>query len=345
MIGRVRHGPKVAVVTGGTMGIGRATAIAFAQAGWSVGVLARGETRLRSTETEISALGGRVLGIPCDVADADTVEAAALRIEEELGPIEAWVNNAMATVLAEAASITPADYRRVTEVTYLGQVFGTLAALKRMRPRNSGVIVQVSSGLALRAAPLQSAYCGAKSAVGGFTDSVRAELIHERSDVRLVTVYLPAVNTPQFRRARNYTGKGQNAPDPVFDPRACAMAIVDCVAKPRREVWVGRSTMQMAALQAIAPGFTDGQAARMWDAQLDASVPPATPGNLDEIDEDDPGIDGPFSSRTKPPTAEYVTSRVRNAVAGAIGAAAFAGLGAAIVRLVRAISLRVRDRR
>ena len=331
--------PKVVVVTGGTMGIGRATAVAFARDGWSVAIVARGETRLRSTEEELQSLGARVLGISCDVTDAGAIEAAAARIEEELGPIEAWVNNAMATVLAPATAITPADYRRVTEVTYLGQVFGTLTALRLMQPRGRGVIVQISSGLAIRAAPLQSAYCGAKSAVGGFTDSLRAELIHNRSNIHLVTVYLPAVNTPQFRRARNYTGVGQNAPDPVFDPRACAAAIVAAVGKPQREVWVGRSTMQMAALQAAAPGFGDRQAAKMWDAQLDSAISQASPGNLYDVDEDDPGIDGPFSARTKKPGNEFVTSRSRNAVAAAIAVASLLGAGAALLPVVLVLGL------
>lgn len=331
--------PKVVVITGGTMGIGRAAAVAFAQEGWSVAILARGETRLRSTEAEIRGLGARALGISCDVTDADAIDAAASLIEEELGPIEAWVNNAMATVIAPAASVTPSDYRRVTEVTYLGQVFGTLAALKFMKPRDRGVIVQVSSGLAIRAAPLQSAYCGAKSAVGGFTDSLRTELIHDGCSVHLVTIYLPAVNTPQFRRARNYTGAGQNAPDPVFDPRMCAAAIVAAVAKPQREVWVGRSTMQMAAIQAIAPSIGDSEAAKMWDAQLDHSVSPASPGNLYDVDEDDPGIDGPFSSRTKRQSKEFVTSRSRNTIAAALGVASFLGVYAALTPLVLALGV------
>ena len=281
--------------------------------------------------------GGQVLGISCDVSDAEAVEAAASRVEAELGPIGAWVNNAMVTVLAPATSLTPSDYRRVTEVTYLGQVFGTLAALKLMKPRNSGVIVQISSGLAIRAAPLQSAYCGAKSAVGGFIDTLRTELIHDRSDVHLVMVYLPAVNTPQFRRARNYSGAGQNAPDPVFDPRTCATAIVAAVAKPQPEVWVGRSTMQMAAIQAVAPGIGDSQAAKMWDVQLDKAVSPAFPGNLYDVDEDDPGIDGPFSSRTKPPSSEFVTSRSRKAISATLGAASLLGAGAVVALPVIAI--------
>lgn len=320
---------KVVVITGGTMGIGRATAQAFARAGWSVAVLARGEERLRSTEAELRALGARALGISVDVADAAAVDAAAARIEREFGPIEAWVNNAMATVVAPATDIQPEEYRRVTEVTYLGQVFGTLAALRHMKPRDHGVIVQVSSGLGFRSAPLQAAYCAAKAAVGGFTDSLRAELIHDRSRIRLSVVYLPAVNTPQFRRTRNHTGKAQNAPDPVFDPRLCAEAILATVRAPQREVWVGRSTLQMAAAQALAPAFADQQAAKMWDPQLDPSMPPPNPeGNLFAVDAEDPGVDGPFGGRTRQARSEYVTSRSRDAVTLGLGALALLGVAA-----------------
>lgn len=320
---------RVAVITGGTMGIGRATAVAFARAGWSVAVLARGEERLRSTDAELKALGVSALCLAADVADAAAVEAAATLIEEELGPVEAWVNNAMATVVSPAEDITPEEYRRVTEVTYLGQVFGTLAALRLMRKRGKGAIVQVSSGLGVRSAPLQSAYCGAKAAVGGFTDSLRAELLHQQSRITLTTVYLPAVNTPQFRRTRNHTGLAQTAPDPVYDPRLCAEAILHAVRSPRREVWVGRSTVQMALAQAVAPGFADRQAAGMWDAQLDPSMPPPDPkGNLFDVDADDPGIDGPFTDRTKPQRGEFVTSQARELLTAGVAVVALLGVAA-----------------
>ena len=320
---------RVVVITGGTMGIGRATAVAFAQAGWAVAVLARGEERLRSTEAELKALGAPALCIAADVADAAAVEAAATRIEQELGPVEAWVNNAMATVVAPAEAISPEEYRRVTEVTYLGQVFGTLAALRLMRPRGRGAIVQVSSGLGFRSAPLQSAYCGAKAAVGGFTDSLRSELLHQRSRITLTTVYLPAVNTPQFRRTRNHTGQAQNAPDPVFDPRLCANAILHSVRSPQREVWVGRSTLQMALAQAVAPGFADRKAGEMWDAQLDPSMPPPDPkGNLFDVDAAYPGIDGPFTARTLPQRGEFVTSQAREVVSMGVAVLALLGIAA-----------------
>ncbi|MFC3127387.1 SDR family oxidoreductase [Pseudoroseomonas globiformis] len=318
---------KVAVVTGGSMGIGRATALALAQEGWAVAVLARGEKALSSTEAELKAAGVAALAIEADVADADALEAAAARVETELGPIGAWVNNAMATVISPAMEVTPDEYRRVTEVTYLGQVFGTQAALRRMGPRNRGVIIQVSSTLAIRAAPLQAAYCGAKAALHGFTDSLRSELIHTGSAVKLVTVYLPAVNTPQFLRTRNHTGKAQIAPDPVFDPRLCARAILSAINRPVRDVWVGRSTMQMAVGQALAPAVGDRIAASMWEGQLDQNRAPAEPeGNLFQPINNDPGIDGPFGDRVKAVRHEAVTSRLRDSLA--IGVAALGLLGA-----------------
>ena len=310
---------RVVVVTGGTMGIGRATVMAFAGSGWSVGILARGTEGLKSIERDVADLGVPVLGLSVDVADAAALNAAADQIERDLGPIEAWVNNAMATIVAPAQDVGPEEFRRVTDVTYHGQVFGTLAALRHMRPRNRGAIVQVSSGLGIRSAPLQSAYCGAKSAVKGFTDSLRAELIHDGTNVSLTIVYLPAVNTPQFRRTRNRTGQAQNAPDPVFDPRLCANAILSAVKRAPREIWVGRSTWQMAAVQAVAPAMGDRKAAKMWEAQLgDGPAPADAAGNLFDVDNADPGTEGPFSSRVKPARNEFLSSRTRDGVVGIV---------------------------
>ncbi len=309
---------KVAVVTGGTVGIGRATARLFAERGWSVGVIARDEERLRTTEAELRGLGVSALGIAADVADATAIEAAAVRLEAELGPIDAWVNNAMATVIGPARSITPEEFRRVTDVTYLGQVHGTLAALALMTARNRGSIVQVSSGLGFRSAPLQSAYCGAKAAVRGFTDSLRAELIHDGLQVRLSIVYLPAVNTPQFNWARNHTGRAQYAPDPVFDPRLCAEAIVFAAEHPRREIWVGRSVAQMGTLQRVSPGLSDRLAARMWEGQLEDKPVERPEGNLFEPIAGEAGVDRRFTSRVKTSRREYWTSRQREVVVGAI---------------------------
>ena len=325
---------RVAVVTGGTAGIGLATAHRFAARGWSVAVIAREPGRLAAARTALEAYGRPVLAIRADVADAQAVDAAAERVETELGPIRAWVNNAMSTVVNPADRITPEEYRRVTETTYLSQVYGTLAALRYMKPRNRGAIIQVSSGLGIRAAPLQAPYCAAKFAVSGFTDALRCELIHDRVDVSLSVVYLPAVNTPQFDWARNRTGRGQYAPDPVFDPRLCAEAILYAVENPRREVWVGRSSVLMAAAQAIAPGLADRKAASMWDAQLTDAPAPERAGNLTEPVPGDVGIDGRFRDRTKTARSEFWTSRERDflvmglaglAVVGLAGAAALAG--------------------
>ena len=329
----VARARKVVVITGGTQGIGRATAQAFARDGWAVAVLGRSEARLQSTAAELAAMDVPVLAVAADVADHRAVNDAADRIERELGPIGVWINNAMATVVAPADQISPEEFRRVTDVTYHGQVFGTLAALRHMRGRNRGQIIQVSSGLALRSAPLQSAYCGAKHAVTGFTDSLRSELIHDRIKVELTVVYLPAVNTPQFDHTRNHTGHAQTAPDPVFDPRLCADAILAVAHRPTRDVWVGRSTVQMALAQAVAPAFADNQAAKMWDAQFRPGLPLRPNGNLFDADSEDPGVDGPFLDRVKPTRQEFITSRGRDAVAlGAVGLVGALALSALVPR-------------
>lgn len=321
--------PRVAVVTGGTAGIGLATAQLFAARGWSVAVIARDETRLRQAEKLLIAHGRPVLAISADVADAEAVDAAAAQIEAELGPIQAWVNNAMSTVVSPADQISPEEYRRVTETTYLSQVYGTLAALRHMKPRNRGAIIQVSSGLGIRAAPLQAAYCGAKFAVSGFTDALRCELIHDRVAVSLSVVYLPAVNTPQFGWSRTRTGRGQYAPDPVFDPRLCAEAILYAVEHPQREVWVGRTSLMMAAAQAIAPGLADRKAASMWDAQLEDTEEPDRTGNLFKPAPGEAAVDGRFSSRTRTSRHEFWTSRERDLLVAGMAGAALLGLASA----------------
>lgn len=331
---------RVAVVTGGSSGIGLATAEHFARKGWAVAILARGQERLRSAEAALREHGGEVLAISADVSDAQAVDDAAERIERELGPIRAWVNNAMSTVINPADRITPDEYRRVTETTYLSQVFGTLAALRHMKLRGRGAIIQVSSGLGIRAAPLQAPYCAAKFAVSGFTDSLRAELIHDRVDVSLSVIYLPAVNTPQFNWARNRTGHAQKAPDPVFDPRLCAEAIYYAVEHPRREVWVGRSSVMMAVAQTLAPSFADHKAAEAWESQLTEQPAPDKTGNLDEPVGSEAAIDGRFSERTRATRSEFWTSRERDLVmmgltgAFVIGTAAIAGLASAPKRFL-----------
>ncbi len=321
---------RVAVVTGGTAGIGLAAAHALAERGWSVAVIARDPDRLSAAERALAAYGQPVLAVSADVADPKAVDAAAARIESELGPIRAWVNNAMSTVVNPADQITPDEYRRVTETTYLSQVYGTLAALRYMKRRNRGAIIQVSSGLAVRAAPLQAPYCAAKFAVSGFTDALRCQLLHEPVNVRLSVINLPAVNTPQFNWARNRTGHRQYAPDPVFDPRLCAAAIAYAVENPRREVWVGRSSMMMAAAQALAPALADRKAASMWSAQLSDETIPEMKGNLFEPVPGPVGIDGRFSGRTKASRSEFVTSRTRDLVVGGLAGLALIGLAGTV---------------
>lgn len=324
---------RTAVVTGGSAGIGLATAAKLARDGWSVAIIARDQARLDEAAAFLKAHGGEVLAISADVADAAGVDAAADRIEAELGPIGAWVNNAMSTVVAPADRITAAEYQRVTATTYLSQVYGTLAALRHMKPRGRGAIVQISSGLGIRGVPLQAAYCGAKFAVSGFTDALRSELIADRVGVTLSVVYLPGVNTPQPTWARNKTGRKQVIPDPLFDPRLCAEAIASAINDPQREIWVGRSTLKIAIGQTLAPSFSDRQASGFGTQQQGESADDR-PDNLEEAVPGPALIDGPATDRVKPTRAEYFTSRQRDllkagAVAGVAGAGALAGFGLA----------------
>jgi len=318
--------PRTAVVTGGSAGIGLATAERLAKAGWQIAIIARDQERLDAARAMLAAHGTAILAISADVADAEAVDAAADRIERELGPIGAWVNNAMSTVVAPADRITPAEYQRVTGTTYLSQVYGTLAALRHMKPRGHGAIVQVSSGLGIRAVPLQAAYCAAKFAVSGFTDALRAELIGDKVPVTLSVVYLPAVNTPQPGWARNHTGREQVLPDPLFDPRLCAEAIVSAIDDPQREIWVGRSTLQMAVAQALVPNFADRQASGFAEQQLGDATGSKT-GNLDAPVPGPARIDGDATDRAISNRHEFFTSRQRDMLKIGIGGG-IAGLGA-----------------
>jgi NAD(P)-dependent dehydrogenase (short-subunit alcohol dehydrogenase family) len=253
---------KVVVVTGGSAGVGRATVRAFADRGYDVAVLARGTEGLEAARREVEAAGGRGLAIPVDVADAEAVEQAAQRTEDELGPIDVWVNNAMVSVFSPVKQMRPEEYRRVTEVTYLGTVHGTLAALERMLPRDRGVIIQIGSGLAYRAIPLQSAYCAAKHAIQGFTESLRSELYHDGSRVRVTMLQLPAVNTPQFDWVRSRLPHRAQPVPPIYQPEVIADAVVWASEHGREEMYLGFSAVKAIAANRVVPRLLDHYLAR-----------------------------------------------------------------------------------
>jgi NAD(P)-dependent dehydrogenase (short-subunit alcohol dehydrogenase family) len=272
----------IVVVTGASAGIGRATARAFARDGWDVALIARGDAGLAAAADEVRAAGRRALVLPVDVADAAAVEAAAGRVEDELGPIDVWVNDAMESVFAPADQITPAEYRRVTEVNYLGYVHGTLAALRPMKSRDRGVIIEVGSALAYRSIPLQAAYCASKHAIVGFTDSLRCELSHDRSHVKLVAVHMPAVNTPQFGWVRSRLPDEAQPVPPIFEPEVAARAILAMARHPRRELFVGGPTLLAVWGQKLIPGVLDWYLGRTgYAAQQTGRPRHPHPDNLD----------------------------------------------------------------
>src|SRR5579862_3748694 len=276
--------PKVVVVTGASAGVGRATVRAFASEGACVGLIARDTEGLHAAAREVDELGCKGLAVAADVADADQVEKAAARIENQLGPIDVWVNNAMTTVFAPIADTTPAEFKRATEVTYLGTVYGTMAALRRMLPRNEGGIIQVGSALAYRSIPLQAAYCGAKHAIAGFTDSLRSELIHDRKNIHLTMVQLPAMNTPQFTWCRSKMPNRPQPVPPIFQPEVAAERILWASRHKRREVFVGAPTVIAIEGNKIAPGLADYYLGRTgFDSQqTKEEVPKQRPDNLFE---------------------------------------------------------------
>jgi len=289
------------MITGAGAGIGRATAEAFARRGASIGLLSRGVERLEAAKKAVEELGGRALVLVADVADDKAVEAAAERLEREFGPIDIWINNAMASVFSPIIEMKPEEYRRVTEVTYLGYVWGTLAALRRMRPRNRGVIVQVGSALAYRGIPLQSAYCAAKHAIAGFTDSLRTELIHDKKDIHVCSVEMPAVNTPQFAWVKSrLPNKAQPVP-PIYQPEVPAQAIVFAATHRRREMYVGCPTVLAIVANKIAPGFLDYYLARTGfkSQQTDEPKLPNQGDNLFEPLPGDFGAHGAFDDRSR----------------------------------------------
>jgi len=300
--------------------------MAFAKRGWRVALLARGRDRLLAAAEEVRQLGGRALALPLDVADQKEVEAAAQRVENELGDIDVWVNNAMATVFSPFTAMEPEEFRRATEVTYLGAVWGTSAALKRMLARDRGTIVQVGSALAYRSIPLQSAYCGAKSALRGFTDSLRSELIYRNARVHLTMVHLSAFNTPQFDWGRNRTGRLATPLGKIFQPEVAAEAIYWAATHKRREVWVGFPAVQAIFGTRMIPAILDRYLAyQAYDGQLaDSPLPAGYIDNLFEPAPGDVGARGRFSARALGFSMQWWLSAHRGLSSAAAIAALFA---------------------
>ena len=320
---------KVVVVTGAGAGVGRATVEEFARKGYDIALLSREPERLERAADELhQRYGVRTMPIPTDVADAEAVDRAATVVERELGPIDVWVNVAMSTVFAPVSKLTPEEVERGTKVTYLGQVHGMMSALKRMRDRNRGHIINVGSALAYRSVPLQAIYCGAKSAIRGFTDSLRSEIIHDKLAIKITMVDLPAVNTPQFDWAMNKMGRKAMPVPPVYQPEVPARAIVFAAEHPRREIWVGYPTVQAILANRIAPALIDRYLATAgYKGQLTEKVLPAdAPANLFEPVKGDYGAHGRFDDVARSGSWEMFTDRHRTAFWAAAGAATLLGL-------------------
>jgi NADP-dependent 3-hydroxy acid dehydrogenase YdfG len=323
---------EVVVITGASAGVGRAVARAFARRGARVGLIARDADALRAACDDVNALGGKAVMCVADVARPAEVESAAAMIEERLGPIDVWVNNAMVTVVSPVAELEADEVRRVTEVTYLGTVNGTLAALRRMRARNRGTIVQVGSALAYRAIPLQAPYCGAKFAIRGFTDALRSELTHDRSRVRVTMVQMPALNTPQFDWCRTRMPRTPRPVPPVFQPEVAAQAIVWAAHHRRRELFVGGPTAQAIWLNKFVPGLLDRYLARFgYASQMSPDdVSADRPDNLYAPVRGDRGAHGRFDAESRPASVELWLSTHRT-----LGMIVLAGLAGAALALRR----------
>jgi NAD(P)-dependent dehydrogenase (short-subunit alcohol dehydrogenase family) len=321
---------RVVVITGGSAGAGRAAARAFAHQGYHVALLARGVERLEAAAREVEGAGVRALAVPTDVADADAVEAAATQVEDTLGPIDVWVNSAMTSVFSPVAKLDAGEVRRVAEVTYLGSVNGILAALRRMRPRDRGTIVQVGSALAYRAIPLQASYCASKHAIRGFVDSLRCELLHERSGVRITSVHMPALNTPQFGWVRSRLPFHPQPVPPIYQPEVAARAIVWAADHPRREYWVGYPTVATIVANALLPGVLDRYLARtnFQAQQTDMPVAPDRPDNLDTPVPGTHAAHGIFDDKAKDRSLQSRVSMHRRLAVGTASGAALAALAA-----------------
>ncbi|HOC18247.1 MAG TPA: SDR family oxidoreductase [Vicinamibacterales bacterium] len=328
--------PEVVVVTGASAGVGRATARLFGRRGARVGLLARGRDGLEAARREVEEAGGTALVLPTDVADASRVERAAERIEGELGPIDVWVNNAMVSVFSPVKEMTPEEYRRVTEVTYLGVVHGTLAALRRMLPRDRGTIVQVGSALAYRGIPLQSAYCAAKHAVQGFCDSLWSELLHDGSRVHLTMVQLPALNTPQFSWVKSRLPRRPQPVPPIYQPELAAEAISYASRAGRREIYFGWPTIQAIVGNKLAAWYADRYLARNGyeSQQYDGEIDPDRPHNLWDPLPGDHGAHGDFDDRSTGSSPQLWLNMRRDWV---VAAAASLALFLAAGRAARAL--------
>lgn len=330
-----RNGSTV-VITGGTAGIGRATARRFAEEDHArIALLARDGDRLEAVAEELEGLGAEaVLPIPTDVADPDRVEAAASAVEEAFGPIDVWINDAMVTIYAEFVDIEPEEFRRATEVTYLGTVWGTRAALKRMLPRDQGTIVQVGSAMAYRSIPLQSPYCGAKHAIKGLTESILTELKHRRSNVHVTMVQLPGLNTPQFTWGRTKLPKQTMPVPPIYQPEVAADAIHWAAHHRRRQVYVGLSTAYTILGEKVAPWLADWYLARNAYSGQQTSQPldPEGHDNLFEPESGDRGAHGPFDDQAHASSPQLWLTKHRGAVGAAVGAVAALVAGAAARR-------------
>jgi NAD(P)-dependent dehydrogenase (short-subunit alcohol dehydrogenase family) len=328
---------KTVVVTGATGGIGRATAVAFGERGYAVALLARGKDGLDGAAREVEEAGGTALPISVDVADSDAVFAAAEQVERELGPIDVWVNDAFTSVFAPFTEIEPEEFKRVTEVSYLGFVYGTMAALKYMKPRNRGAIVQVGSALAYRGIPLQTAYCGAKHAIQGFNEALRCELLHEKSGVHVTMLQMPAVNTPQFSWVLSRLPHHAQPVPPIYQPELAARAVLYAADHPRRrEYWVGSTTVGTLLANAVAPGMLDRYLARTGFKSQQTSQPrsPEQPANLwkpaDGRKGHDFGAHGIFDNKAHSHDPQQWASRHHGALA-AVTALAGAVVGARVL--------------
>jgi len=328
--------PEVVVITGASAGVGRATVREFAKHGARIGLLARGRDGLEAARREVEEAGGRALVLAVDVANADAVEAAAEAVEREFGAIDIWINNAMASVFSPIKEMTAEEFRRVTEVTYLGVVHGTMSALKRMLPRDRGTIVQVGSALSYRAIPLQSAYCAAKHAERGFTDSLRSELIHDGSKVHVTMVQLPALNTPQFGWVKSRLPRKAQPVPPIFQPEVAAEAIYWAAHEKRREVFVGLPTIQAILGNKVAPGLLDHYlASAAYDGQqTDEPEDPNRPHNLMEPLPGDHGAHGTFDSQASRTSPAFWAVKHR-AILGAVAGGFLAVASAAALNAIR----------